>query len=272
MKRSPPRLSLCLVVREAAADLRRTLASFDLQHDSLAALPTELVVVDGQSADGSLQMAERWAAQRGFPLTAEQQAPNGIYPAMNTAWRLAAGQWLLFINAGDLLLDMADVSGLLDQADENGIDSLQCRAAIFPTGCRWIVAPLRGAVACHQSLLYRRSLHESLGPYDERLGICADLLLIGRIEQGRHRCAPVLLAATQVSPGNASRNPARVRDDLARLRHWQIPLKPWPSPQRTLLVLEVEARLRFSLTVWIKVVLGLLQGSSRLIRLSDGLL
>jgi len=263
----PPRLSLCLVVRNAAPALRRTLVSFEAQLSALQALPAEVVVVDGGSEDGSRQLAEGWVAQSGLRATCQEQHPQGIYPAMNLAWRQAAGEWLLFINAGDLLLDASALAGILTAAEGDGIDSVQCQAAIFPPGCHWASAARQASGYCHQSLLYRRQLHQSLGPYDERLGLCADLLLIRAMERGRHRHDPHLLAATQVSPGNASRTPRRVRDDLARLRQWRIPLKPWPYPRITLLVLGLEERLGVSLTVWVRVALDLLRGASQLIRL-----
>jgi glycosyltransferase involved in cell wall biosynthesis len=268
----PPRLSLCVVVRNAAPDLRRTLASLDAQRAALQALPAELVVVDGQSEDGSLELAEGWAAQRPLPTTIHQQPPGGIYPAMNLAWRAAAGDWLLFINAGDLLLDASGLAGILTAAETEGINSVQCGAAIFPPGCRWAAASRKGPAYCHQSLLYRRHLHDTLGPYDERLGLCADLLLIHAMRQGRHRHDPHLLAATRVSPTNASRTSRRVREDLARLQRWRIPLQPWPSPRQTLLVLRLEERLGVSLTVWLRVAFALLRGSSRLLRLPDAFL
>jgi glycosyltransferase involved in cell wall biosynthesis len=260
------------VVRDAAADLRRTLASLEAQLAYLRALPAEVVVVDGESGDGSRQLVERWGANSGVPTTCHRQPPKGIYPAMNLAWRQAAGDWLLFINAGDLLLDASDLPQLLDTADRDGIDSVQCAAAIFPPGCRWASAPHHTPVACHQSLLYRRRLHQRLGPYDERLGLCADLLLMRAIERGRHHQASFLLAATQVTPRNASRTFRRVRQDLARLQQFQIPLQPWPAPRQTLLVLWLEERFGVSLSVWVRVAVGLLRGHRRLIRLPDDLL
>ncbi|MFN9546448.1 MAG: glycosyltransferase [Cyanobacteriota bacterium] len=269
MTLAPARLSLCLVVRNAASELRRTLASLEAQRSGLQALPAEVVVVDGDSNDGSRELAERWAVRSGLRASCHQQAPQGIYPAMNLAWRQATGDWLLFINAGDLLLNASGLAGILTAADRDGIDSLQCRAAIFPPGCRWASASRQGPAYCHQSLLYRRHLHQSLGPYDTRLGLCADLLLIRALERGRHRQVPHLLAATQVSPANASRTPWRVREDLQRLQQECIPLKPWPSPRQTLLVLGLEERLGMSLTVWLRVAFALLRGSSQLIRLPD---
>lgn len=269
MSSSPPRLSLCLVVRDAAPDLRRTLASLEAQRHLLLTLPAEIVVVDGDSADGSGQLAKRWGAHCGVPTTCHQQPPMGIYPAMNLAWQQAAGDWLLFINAGDLLLEASDLPELLDAADREGIDSVQCAAAIFPPGWRWAATSRQQPVSCHQSLLYRRRLHQRLGPYDERLGLCADVLLMGAIEGGHHRRVPLLLAATQVSPRNASRTFRRVRQDLERLQRHQIPLKPWPSPRQTLVVLWLEERLGVSLSVWIRAAVDLLLGSRRLIRLPD---
>lgn len=263
----PPRLSLCLVVRDAAPALRRTLASFQNQLPALGALPAELVVVDGGSEDGSFQLVERWAAESGLRVTCREQEPQGIYPAMNLAWHLAAGEWLLFINAGDLLLDTRPLARILADAEREGMESVQCRAAIFPPGCRWASAATRSSGYCHQTLLYRRQLHQTLGPYDERLGLCADLLLIQALREGRHRHHPHLLAATEVSPGNASRTPRRVGEDLDRLRRWSIPLQPWPTPRLTLLVLRLEERLGVSLTVWLRVGFHLLRGSHRLVGL-----
>ncbi|MEB3335630.1 MAG: glycosyltransferase [Cyanobacteriota bacterium] len=264
-----PRLSLCIVVRDAETDLRRTLDSLQAQLTALQALPAEVVVVDGDSVDGSRQLAEHWAARSGLNATCHRQTPTGIYPAMNLAWRQASGEWLLFINAGDLLLEASGLEDLLTAADRQGIDSVQCRAAIFPPRCHWASTSGHRPISCHQSLLYRRRLHQTLGAYDERLGLCADLLLIRAIEQGRHRHDPLLLAATQVCPGNASRTSRRVRQDLARLRQWGIPLQPWPSPRQTLAVLWLEERLGVSLSIWIRVALELLRGSSHLIRLPD---
>ena len=52
-----PALSICIVVRNAAADLARTLASLDRQLDSLSDLPSEVVLVDGESTDASQLIA-----------------------------------------------------------------------------------------------------------------------------------------------------------------------------------------------------------------------
>lgn len=262
-----PRLSLCLVVRDAAQDLRRTLASFEGQLHDLRALPAEVVVVDGDSRDGSGQLAADWATRSGLAFSGHRQRPRGIYPAMNLAWQQASGTWLLFINAGDLLLDVRPLAGLLEAADRDGIDSVQCVAAIFPPGCNWAAVPSQPPMACHQALVYRRCLHQTLGPYDERLGVCSDLLLIRALEQGRHRRDYKLLAATQVSPANASRTPQRVSHDLERLRRLRIPLQPWPSPRRTMFVLRLEKLLGVSITVWTRLAIAYLRGRGHLIRL-----
>ncbi len=56
-----PQLTICIVVRNAAPALAHTLASIKRQIVSLQALPAELVLVDGESSDGSFQLATAWA-------------------------------------------------------------------------------------------------------------------------------------------------------------------------------------------------------------------
>ena len=46
-----------------------------------------------------------------------------------------------------------------------------------PPGMAWAIEVRSESVHCHQALAYRRELHERLGPYDERLKVCADTAL-----------------------------------------------------------------------------------------------
>ncbi|MGA1004688.1 glycosyltransferase, partial [Vulcanococcus sp.] len=98
-----PLLSIVTVVRNDLRGLKRTLRSIEAQLSALKTLPTELLIVDGASGDGSLQVAEAFRAKLGLPVRVLQQPPQGVYPAMNLGWRQARGQWLIYVNAGDLL-------------------------------------------------------------------------------------------------------------------------------------------------------------------------
>lgn len=258
-----PQLSICIVVRNAARALARTLASIEQQIVPLQALPSELVVVDGESSDGSFQLAMDWAASLSLAVRLSSQPPRGIYPAMNQAWRLARGGWLLFINAGDLLLDASPLAGALAAADASGVTSIQCQAAIFSPGALHGLWRPKRLSLCHQGLVYQRSLHDRCGPYDERLSICSDTLFMQRIASLGQCLSPRLLAATEVSPANASRDPERIASDLATITCLGLALRPWPRPRLTLLMLRVERRLGFSASVWLRMALLRMMGSAR---------
>ena len=258
-----PSLSICIVVRNGAADLALTLASLDRQLQWLNRLPAEVVMVDGHSTDASPEVAKNWADSSKLPVRLLSQAPRGIYAAMNEAWLQARGEWLVFINAGDLLLDAAPIAAALAAADAAQHGSIQFESAVFIPGAPcglWI--PGRHP-ACHQSLVYRRDLHRLCGPYDDRLGICADRLFDQCIRAHGRLLPPKLLAATQVSPANASRDPDRLRRDLDTIRALGLAFRPVSRPWLTLPVLRLERLLGISLTVWLR--LGVLQllGSAR---------
>ena len=64
----------------------------------------ETIVVDYGSSDAGSAIAQSFLARhamRGAVLVNEQA--KGIAAAMNQGWKAAAGEWIQFINAGDLL-------------------------------------------------------------------------------------------------------------------------------------------------------------------------
>jgi hypothetical protein len=123
-------------------------------------------------------------------------------------------------------------------------------------------------VRAHQALLYRRDLHARHGPYDERLRVCADTLLLEAFETEPRLVWPRLLAATDVSPADASRDPGRIRHDLAVIDAQGLPLRPWPRPRLTLLVLRVERLFGTSLSVWWRLGFQRLRGLVRAVPLN----
>jgi len=263
------RLSICIVVRNAATGLELTFRSLRGQIRELETLGCELVIVDGESEDGSLAVARAHISSLPASIGSQliSQPPKGIYAAMNAAWQRATSPWLLFLNAGDLLLHASYLADGLDLAEVRQAASIQFGAAIFPPGCRvgaWIP---KLPLACHQALVYQRDLHTQFGPYDERLLICADTLFMKAFASLRRHDERHLLSATEVSPANASRDPDRVSMDLATVDALQLPIDPWPRRRLTLLLLGLERRLGFSLSVWLRLALAMLIGQARIVRL-----
>lgn len=62
----------------------------------------EYIVIDGNSTDGSKEVIEKYKHRISYWVS---EPDNGIYNAMNKGAMKATGEYLLFLNSGDLLID-----------------------------------------------------------------------------------------------------------------------------------------------------------------------
>ena len=70
--------------------------------------PHEYIIVDGKSSDNTLKIAESYkdvCNKRGIELKIISEKDNGIYDAMNKAVTHASGDYIIFLGAGDYLMD-----------------------------------------------------------------------------------------------------------------------------------------------------------------------
>jgi len=135
----------------------------------------EIVVVDGGSIDSTLEFIEN----SGLRLVFKRQEGQGIWGAINEALELANGEFLLSLNADDLISSYA-ISELVDQATSTGADCLWLptySAGGFKNTLnfkrRWLgmdrVTPGHSA-----SFFITSDFQSRLGKYDERIKFCAD--------------------------------------------------------------------------------------------------
>lgn len=72
----------------------------------------EYIVVDGASTDGSLELISEYVAN-GCITKWVSEPDKGIYDAMNKGIAMATGEYMLFLNSGDSLLDAYSVESVL---------------------------------------------------------------------------------------------------------------------------------------------------------------
>jgi glycosyltransferase involved in cell wall biosynthesis len=121
----------------------------------------EYIIVDGGSTDGTVKVIE----QHKDRLTRWVTEPDrGVYDAMNKAISLASGEWLIFMNAGDLFFDEGALERTIRQATEN-VDILYSDTWLHGARSRLFVCDHRRKRIIHQSFLYRKRLHEEVGTY-----------------------------------------------------------------------------------------------------------
>ena len=169
------RLSVITVNLNNRAGLEATLASVRAQ----TFRDVEQIVVDGGSSDGSLDVIRAHA-----PTIARwvSEPDAGIYNAMNKGIGMAAGDHLLFLNSGDCLAVPDVLEGVFrDDAPACGMIYGDTLRKTPGGGVERRVTPdhltpfaFYKFRVCHQSLIYRRSLFDAHGLYDESFRISAD--------------------------------------------------------------------------------------------------
>jgi len=109
-----PKLSIITINFNNAAGLKKTLKSVFAQSFK----EYEYIIIDGGSTDGSKQLMEKY--QKKF-VYAVSEKDNGIYNAMNKGIGKAQGEYLLFLNSGDYLVNNEVLSSVLAQSESNDI-------------------------------------------------------------------------------------------------------------------------------------------------------
>ena len=72
----------------------------------------EYIVIDGGSSDGTLDVIDKYRDKIDVVISEQD---NGIYDAMNKAIDLATGEWICFMNSGDIFLDASSVEKLFSR-------------------------------------------------------------------------------------------------------------------------------------------------------------
>lgn len=146
----------------------------------------EYIVVDGASKDNTLELLAPYRSQIAHLIS---EPDKGLYDAMNKGLKLASGQYVLFMNAGDCFyssVTLADMFSELGAAEADVIygETMMVNEAGEELGLRSERLPLslpkrltarsmqRGMVVCHQSFAVKRPL---AGTYDTSWRYCADV-------------------------------------------------------------------------------------------------
>lgn len=92
------KISIVTVCYNAAKDIEETIKSILSQtYDNI-----EFIVIDGGSTDGTVDIIRKYADYITYWVS---ESDNGIYYAMNKAIEVATGDYINFMNAGDIFFD-----------------------------------------------------------------------------------------------------------------------------------------------------------------------
>jgi glycosyltransferase involved in cell wall biosynthesis len=122
----------------------------------------ELVIIDGGSDDGTLELLQTRNEEVDYWLT---EPDTGIYDAMNKGLKAAIGQYVLHINAGDRILRLPLAQ--LAMLNQRQIDVVCCRvleddAHLYTPRNDWLMRI--DNTWHHQGTFYRRHAHLGYDP------------------------------------------------------------------------------------------------------------
>lgn len=142
----------------------------------------EYIVIDGASTDGTKEEVERLAPlfkEKGYRFRLVSEPDQGIYDAMNKGIRLASGEWINFMNAGDRFYDCNVLSRIFERSVSPECCVLYGDTVLHLAFGDVKMRPkpqdyMRKKMAfCHQSA-FVRTREMQLHPFDTRYHLAAD--------------------------------------------------------------------------------------------------
>lgn len=217
-----PWLSIITVCYNDAKNLKRTLQNIREQKIKRV----QLIVIDGDSSDHTASVIQDfqdvitdWISEK----------DEGLYYAMNKGIRLAKGDYVVFLNAGDVFHDPQVISYIYNHHENKDIlygDAVfvdqegrfkSRRHKKIPKELNWL-SFRNGMVICHQALIVKKT--KTLF-YDTQYQVCADLDWAIRITQGAESTRNLGITVCDFQRGGISDQ----RRNTALLERWRIQQK-----------------------------------------------
>jgi len=211
-----PILSIITVTYNPSLEkIKKTIASVQVQ---TMRHQIEHILIDGQSHDGTVEALKKKELVVDFWLS---EADSGIYEAMNKGVKFAKGNWILFLNAGDVLADKLLVEKLAPYLGAESYDVIygDCivdygfysfyEKALPQPRLSW------GMIASHQSFIVKRDLLVKY-PFNFKYKVCADYDFICKIRtESRFKRIGLAFAKVEAEGFSSKRHSLNIREKKA---------------------------------------------------------
>ncbi|MFA5985757.1 MAG: glycosyltransferase family 2 protein [Parcubacteria group bacterium] len=169
-------LSIIICTYNVGQRLKKTLDSILAQGEDCY----EVIIVDGVSTDGTINVIESYQDKFGKKLLWSSEKDSGIYNAINKGVKLANGEYLNIIGAGDWM--EKDVLNKVYKRilQNNNPDVVYGKTRVWNAEMttsyvkQTLPETLSKEPMQHPAMFYKRELHERFGLYDERYRIASD--------------------------------------------------------------------------------------------------
>lgn len=235
------KFSIITITYNAEKVLQRTLDSVRSQ----TYRDMEHLIIDGASTDKTVAMADAYRQRASYDVVVRSEPDRGIYDAMNKGLRLATGDYVVFMNAGDTFHDERTLERVLGgitelrnsgtpelrpaiiYGDTDIVDSegrfLRKRHLSVPDRLTWR-SFRQGMLVCHQAFYAKLEIARDI-PYDLRYRHSADVDWCIRVmKEAERRHLPLVrvpgVVADFLDGGNTTQNHrASLKERFTVMRH-----------------------------------------------------
>lgn len=165
-----PLVTIITVCYNAVNDIEETILSIINQTYK----NVEFIIIDGGSTDGTVDIIRKYTDRISYW---KSEQDKGIYDAMNKGIAKASGEWINFMNAGDLFHDSNTIENVFKNSIKNNVGVVYGEVLLndnnytYPDRTRKIEFMKRGMPFCHQASFTRRTI---LYGFNTTYKICSD--------------------------------------------------------------------------------------------------
>ena len=167
----------------------------------------EYIIIDGNSSDGTQQIVSKYLQKINFIC----EPDNGLYFAMNKGIKLATGQLIGLINAGDWYESSA-IEEVVQIYEKLRPDVINGHLAIYNLNepIDFVVKPndpyknFYNFSFLHPTCFIQKKVYDKFGYYDEKFRLCADKELFMRLTQGKVKYYTIPKVIAHMSMGGLS--------------------------------------------------------------------
>lgn len=175
------KISIITINKNNAVGLEKTIQSVISQSYT----NIEYIIVDGASRDGSVDVIKKYADSiSGFI----SETDNGLYNAMNKGIKMASGDYIFFLNSGDIAYSNNIIQKVADNLDNNdvvfGNTSYIKNTKIIKNPATPVVEYYKRYqhdIPPQPALFVKRELFSKVNNFDESYRIIADVVFVSRL-------------------------------------------------------------------------------------------
>lgn len=212
-----PLITIVTVVYNSEKFIEETILNVDSQDY----LNKEFIIVDGGSTDKTIEIIERNKNKISFFLS---EPDLGIYDAMNKGVKHSKGEWIIFMNSGDVFANNKVISSFFTTSGHLNFELIygntlvKNKKKIVPPS---IIQPnfFFFETICHQSIFINKKVFQKVGLHNLNFKIISDreFLLRASIENFKFKYFDIDVCFWE-SDGFSLQNSFLIEDEVRQLR------------------------------------------------------